>query len=57
MEQKDARWSATVTRYKQKIETLEAQNKEIQNDLRIMEQERLEQWQLLMVHILYYPNR
>ena len=43
---KESRWGASLARYRLKIETLEGQNKELQNDLHMMEQERLKQWQI-----------
>ena len=47
---KESRWGASLARYRLKIETLETQNKELQNDLHMMEQERLKQWQLQVMH-------
>lgn len=46
MKTKESRWGASLARYRLRIETLETQNKELQNDLHMMEQERLKQWQL-----------
>lgn len=46
MKMKESRWGATLARYRLRIETLETQNKELQNDLHMMEQEGLKQWQL-----------
>ncbi|XP_065891295.1 centromere protein J-like isoform X2 [Dysidea avara] len=46
MKTKESRWGASLARYRLKIETLEGQNKELQSDLHMMEQERLKQWQL-----------
>ena len=45
LQRREARWSSTLVRYRLKIESLEAQNKELQGDLRVMEQERLQWWQ------------
>jgi len=45
LDKREGRWSTTLTRYRKRIDSLEAQNKELQNDLRIMEQERLQWWQ------------
>ena len=46
MKTKESRWGSSLARYRLRIETLETQNKELQNDLHMMEQERLKQWQL-----------
>ena len=43
---REARWGATLSRYRIKIENLETENKELQSDLRMMEQERLQMWQM-----------
>lgn len=45
LQQRELRWSNTLTRYRRKIELLENQNKELQSDLKVMEQERLKWWQ------------
>ena len=42
---KESRWSSTLSRYRLRIESLEAQNDELQNDLRVMEEQRLLWWQ------------
>ena len=49
MQQKESRWNASVTRYRQQLTEMESQNKELQNDLHVLEQERLKQWQAMMV--------
>ena len=43
---REARWGSTLARYRVKIESLEAENKELQSDLRMMEEERLQVWQM-----------
>lgn len=45
LRQREVRWSSTLARYRRKIELLESQNKELQSDLKVMEQERLKWWQ------------
>lgn len=52
MKTKESRWGAGLARYRLRIETLETQNKELQNDLHMMEQERLKQWQLQVNHCI-----
>lgn len=42
----EARWGATLSRYRIKIQSLEDENCELKEDLRMMEQERLRSWQL-----------
>jgi len=54
---KESRWGATLVRYRLKIETLEGQNKELQNDLHMMEQERLKQWQLQVCKLVAIDGR
>ncbi len=46
LKNREAHWGATLSRYRLKIESLEAENKELQEDLRMMEQERLLTWQM-----------
>jgi hypothetical protein len=52
MSQKEQRWSTTLSRYRLRIESLEAQNQELQNDLKMIEEQRLIQWkqQLISKH-------
>ena len=45
LEKRESRWSSTLARHRKRIEGLEARNKELQDDLRVMEQERLSWWQ------------
>lgn len=45
LQQRESRWSNTLARYRRKIELLENQNRELQSDLKVMEQERLKWWQ------------
>ena len=40
---------ASVTRYRQQLSQVETQNKELQNDLHFLEQQRLAQWQAMRV--------
>lgn len=42
----EARWGATLARYRLKIQALEAENYELNEDLKMMEQERLHSWQI-----------
>ena len=42
----EARWGATLSRYRLKIQSLEEENSELKEDLKMMEQERLRSWQL-----------
>ena len=42
----EARWGATLSRYRMRIRSLEADNLELKEDLRMMEQERLRSWQI-----------
>lgn len=49
MQQKESRWNASVTRYRQQLSDVETQNKELQNDLHFLEQQRLTQWQAMRV--------
>ncbi len=43
---REARWGSTMARYRVRIENLEVENKELQSDLRMMEKERLQVWQM-----------
>ena len=53
LRQKESRWSTTLSRYRLRIESLESQNEELQNDLRMMEEQRLLWWQQQVhVHML-----
>lgn len=45
LQRRESRWSATASRYRLKLETVEARNRELEGDLRLMEQERLQWWQ------------
>ena len=45
LQRREARWSASLARYRLRVEALEAQNRELQGDLLVMEQERLTWWQ------------
>ena len=45
LQRRESRWSSSLARYRTKVESLEAQNRELQGDLRLMEQERLQLWQ------------
>ena len=49
MQQKETRRMASVTRYRQQLSQVETQNKELQNDLHFLEQQRLAQWQAMRV--------
>ena len=51
MQQKESRWTASVTRYRQQLSEVETQNKELQNDLHFLEQQRLVQWQAMRVGV------
>lgn len=42
----ETRWGATLSRYRIKIQSLEDENHELKEDLKMMEQERLRSWQL-----------
>ena len=42
---REERWRAALTRQRLRAEALEGQNRELQSDLRVMEQERLVWWQ------------
>ena len=44
LKRRESRWSAASTRYRQKVESLEQNNKELQEELRVLEQYRLQQW-------------
>ena len=44
LKEKESRWAATLARYRVKIERQEGENKELQADLRMLEQERLRVW-------------
>lgn len=46
----EARWGATLSRYRTRIRSLEAENSELKEDLRMMEQERLHYWQIQVRH-------
>ena len=43
--EREERWRAAVSRQRMRAESLEAQNRELQADLRMMERERLVWWQ------------
>ena len=45
LQKKESRWGTTLSRYRIKIEGLEARNKELMNDIKMMEEARLEWWQ------------
>ncbi|CAI8023203.1 Centromere protein J [Geodia barretti] len=45
MREREERWRAALARQRTRAESLEAQNRELQSDLRMMERERLVWWQ------------
>ena len=45
MVEREERWRTAVGRQRQRVEALEAQNRELVADLRMMERERLTWWQ------------
>ena len=45
MREREERWRAALARQRTRVESLEAQNRELQADLRMMERERLVWWQ------------
>lgn len=47
---REERWRAALARQRQRVEALEGQNRELQSDLRVMEQERLVWWQQQVRH-------
>ena len=50
MKNREAHWGASLSRYRMKIESLEAKNRELQSDLKMMEQERLHAWQIQVIN-------
>ena len=44
LKRRESRWSAASTRSRQKIEALEEQNKELQEEVKLLEHYRLQQW-------------
>lgn len=44
LKRREARWSAASTRSRQRIEALEQEKKELQDDVKLLEQYRLQQW-------------
>ena len=56
--QHEARWGATQSRLRLKIQSLEKENQELRNDLKMMEQTRLQMWQKqVYIHIQMYSVR
>lgn len=48
---REERWRSSLGRYRLRVESLEGQNRELQSDLKVMEQERLVWWQhQVMLH-------
>lgn len=45
----EARWGATLSRYRIRIRSLETDNSELKEDLKMMEQERLRSWQIQVI--------
>ena len=45
MREREERWRAALAMQRTRAESLEAQNRELQSDLRMMERERLVWWQ------------
>ena len=44
LKRRESRWSAASTRSRQRIESLEQQNKELQDEVKLLEHYRLQQW-------------
>lgn len=44
LKRRESRWSAASTRSRQRIEVLEQQNKELQEEVKLLEHYRLQQW-------------
>ena len=44
LKRRETRWSAAAARYRDKIESLERQNKELQEEVKLLEKYRLERW-------------
>lgn len=44
LKRRESRWSAASTRNRQRIEALEQQNKELQDEVKLLEHYRLQQW-------------
>ena len=44
LKRRESRWSAASTRSRQKIEVLEEQNRELQEEVKLLEHYRLQQW-------------
>ncbi len=45
LKRKEQRWTSSTTRLRDRIETLENENKELKEEVRILEKKRLEAWQ------------
>ena len=45
MKRKEQRWTSSTTRLRDRIETLENENRELKEEIRILEKKRLEAWQ------------
>ena len=45
MKRKEQRWTSSTTRLRDRIETLETENRELKEEIRILEKKRLEAWQ------------
>jgi hypothetical protein len=44
IKRRESRWSAANSRYRNRIEALEEQNKELQEEVKLLEKYRLEKW-------------
>ena len=45
MKRKEQRWTSSTTRLRDRIENVETENKELKEEIRILEKKRLEAWQ------------
>ena len=45
MKRKEQRWTSSTTRLRDRIETLETENRELKEEIRLLEKKRLEAWQ------------
>ena len=45
LRQRESRWGAAQSRFRLRIKSLEKENQELRNDLKMMEQTRLQLWQ------------
>jgi len=53
LKRRESRWSAASSRYRNRVEALEEQNKELQEEVKLLEKYRLEQWRENHLKVYY----